>query len=219
MATPKLGTDLFPVDKLESSFRNIETLLIHVGAIWKAHTALAFEDQRLGEWEWSPQYPGMDSPWINVAGALSDLNQGSFVKPQRFEQAGPGGHGKVLHDTGQLKSSIDWSTDMSKNSVKLYATGFPATYAGFHQWGSPPDSSMEVKPIARDTLARQLKTGTGLGKKKALKQLGFLFQVDSMETSITQRPFLGFTDEFEKELRNELLHHVIMPGVEPVEGH
>ena len=217
MAQPTLATELFPLDALEEQFRNIETLLIHVGAIWKAHTALAFEEQRLGEWEWAPQYPTMDAPWINVAGALSDLNKGSFVKPQRFEQAGPGGHGKVLHETGQLKNSIDWSTDTSKKSVRLYATGFPATYAGYHQWGG--DSSMEVKPLARATLARQLKTGTGIGKKDALKKLGFLFQVDAMETSITQRPFLGFTDEFEAELRQELLHHLIMPGVEPVKGH
>jgi len=219
VAQPTLATELFPFDALEEKFRNIETLLIHVGAIWKAHTALAFEEQRLGEWEWAPQYPTMDAPWINVAGALSDLNKGSFVKPQRFEQAGPGMHGKVLHDTGRLKSSIDWSTDTSKKTVNIFATGQAATYAGFHQWGSPPDSVMEVKPIARTTLARQLKTGTGIGKKKALKKLGFLFQVDAMETSITQRPFLGFTDAFGDELRHELTQHMIMPGVEPVKGH
>jgi len=218
VALPEPATELFPFDRLEGQLRNVETLLIHVGSIWKAHTALAFEDQKLGDWEWAPQYPTMDPPWINVAGALSDLNKGSFVKPQRFEQAGPGMHGKVLHETGQLKNSIDWSTDTSKKSVKLYATGFPATYAGYHQWGG--DSSMEVKPLARATLARQLKTGPRTGKKKeALKKLGFLFQVDAMETSITQRPFLGFTDDFEAELRQELLHHMIMPGVEPVKGH
>ena len=191
----------FPFKKIRGRIHDMGELLTKIGATWKAHTALAFHDQRLGDIPWPAQYPNMEGPFVNIAGALSDLNSGGRVKGKRFMRAGPGGSGRVLHETGQLKSSIDFSTNEASKSVSIFATGRPATYAGYHQWGSPPESVMPVSEGARKRLAEQLRTTKKDSlEHQGLRRLGFLFSVDELKTDVVQRPFIGFTDDFVSEV-------------------
>lgn len=200
-------TKLFPFEKLKGKLNRPKDLLDKIGFIWKAYSQKAFDDQALGDYVWPRRYPNMTGnlPFINVAAALSDLNDGNFVRPSRLDR-----RPALRGENSLLMNSINWDVSPQEDSVAVWVTGSIATeYAGYHQWGSPPDSVQPVHSIAKTMLAAQMDAvGEDSTMGQALKRLGFLHNIDELSTQVSHRPFLGITNEFEEELREVIESHL-----------
>src|SRR3990172_5087698 len=88
--------DLRKIDKIRANLkkRGIVILQKLADRFIVSDATRSFSKQVLGNIKWKPRYPGQKPPYINVAGALQDLNQGSAIKARRFQNS------PALMDTG-----------------------------------------------------------------------------------------------------------------------
>lgn len=193
MPQPKLPdpSAIFLIDEQLADLRNPADALTGIGVLLVSVSQLAFQQQRLGTYIWPERYPGQDGPTLNVAGAISDLNTGSFVKQRRLASR------PVLQDVGLLKQSVNLQV-IGTDRVRVGATGPATAYAAKHQLGLI--DTVEIQPLARETLTKQRRKSTG-PMLEALRTLGFIYSVDSITTKIVQRPFVGIPDETAEEIR------------------
>ena len=190
------GREIIDATGLLGRLREPEAAMDAIGSTLSASSQRAFEERRFGEHRWPTRYPKQPAPFLNLAGALSDLNRGGFVKNRRFQRE------PVLRSTQTLFRSITHRV-VGSNRVQVGVLGGPArSYAGLHQEGG--ESKQPVTETARKTLAKQLRRERGT-KKQALRKLGFIFAVSSMETEVHRRPFVGVTPEAENEAREILV--------------
>jgi phage gpG-like protein len=172
--------------RLKAKLKEKRPILKKIGLLIEARSQLAFKEQRLGSYDWPERYPSMGTPFINVAGAASDLRFSDNVKSRRFDRR------PVLEDQGQLKRSVT-TLVVGDDHVVVGTSGTP--YATIHQSGGL--SEMPVTQAMRDNLAKVLKRAKKAKDPRlaALKKLGFLFAVDKLTTRVWQRPFIGITPE------------------------
>lgn len=179
--------------RLLAFLENPVDLLNRIGAHLAGLSQAAFVDERYGTDSWPKQYPGMDDEeFLHVAGILSDLNAGGRIKERRFRRKVP------LHDTGELAGSITHKV-LGKDAVEV---GTTVDYAATHQFGLL--SEQTITKQARRGLYEFLYTPTGKPRKARVKfrdRLGWMFTEDLMITDVAERPFLGMTDEAEKDIR------------------
>ena len=164
--------------------------LERVGALMLAASQKAFEDQAYGPERWPERYEGQDDPFINVAGALSDVLRDRPIKGRRFDRR------PALIDTSMLRGSLTFGVK-GKKSVRVGTTD---PKAAKHLFGLK--SVQAVTDIARKRLVKEYKRFKRLGGSRfqAFKKLGFLHEVSTLDTDIQRRPFLGFFPDLEKQL-------------------
>lgn len=197
---------------LRRAVNNPRRLLKRLGVKLVESSQDAFASQRLGDRFWPEQYPDQPEPFLNVAGAVGDLNRRGRIRDQLFRRRA------ALFDTGSLFRSVKERV-VDDRTVQVGSI-HPA--ASQHQYGGETEQPVtdrtrkalaaemrkyrkKTKEAARihGTSARRLKRlareGTvfsgGVGRAVALEKLGFLFQVDSVTTNINARPFVGITDQ------------------------
>jgi phage gpG-like protein len=195
------------VDRLGSADRPLKQIGIYL--VNQAQDA--FVRQGLGEIEWPERYPNQSEPFVNVAGLVSDFNSGkSEPKANRFDRR------PAAMESGTLAGSITFTVFGDHVSV-----GTNVPYAPLHQYGGK--SRQPVTPEAKARLGKWFeKRGRKAKKERAkartettnplardvakpdplVEKLRFLLTTDELETEVVQRPFLGITDEVEREIRD-----------------
>lgn len=160
-------------------------LLAALGAMVKSEAQAAFQLQRLGDIQWPHRYPNdSSSPFVNVAGVVQDFAEArARPKANRFQRR------PAAVDTGTLQRSIAFM--VTGNAVEIGST---VPYASAHNAGLV--SRQPITESIRDALAKWLKSNSG---KPYRKRLGFLFVTDVLETQVARRPFLGITDQMQRD--------------------
>lgn len=164
--------------------------LRRMGALMQAESQRSFQAQSYGGERWPARYEGQSEPFINVAGALSDVSRGRKIRDRRFDRR------KALIDTGTLRGSMTFRL----KGAKSVSVGSTVPYASKHLFGL--ESRQAVTDIARQTLSkeyRRFKRGGG-SQFEAFKKLGFLHTVRELTTKIQQRPFVGLFPGLQKRL-------------------
>lgn len=177
------------LDAFKRRLDNPSDPLETIGVTLVRQSQAAFDKQAFGAHRWPARYWGRGTPFINVAGALKDLQDAPRVKARRFEKA------PALVDGGQLRNTITWN--VNGDEVEY---GSPRDYAKTHNEGG--QSSIEITPRAIKNLAKWLRTSGG---NKYRERMGFLFQAgDSYDFKVNRRPFLGITDETERDISSQV---------------
>lgn len=217
------------LQRLRRGLQNPRRLLKRIGLVLLARAQRAFSEQRLGDVPWLQRGPSQGEPYINVAGALTDLNEGGQIKERRFQRR------PALVDTGTLRRSLAEGESMSFPDKLTVAVGTTVPYAGVHQKGGQTDP-IPVTVEAKQALAKQLRTGrrrlaaaagrarAGIAaeslaaaieeagvqaqRTQAIAKLAFLFEAEELTIDVPARPFLGITDE-DQESINELIEEEI----------
>lgn len=208
--SPVFDGPLRAVARLRTSLNETEGLMRRVGALGFASSQKAFEEQALGDISWPPRYPGMRDPFINIAGALQDFNEGRRApKPVRFQDR------PALVDEGQrggLWGSISFRTEGPKKAV----WGSAKEYASLHQ----EQGSRSIQPVTetakdgirawlygrsqrmrlRDRSGRKVEGPQSIQKRQYASKLAPLLSRLFWVTKIAWRPFLGITDQLESDV-------------------
>lgn len=197
--TVQSGEDLREVRARAADRKTIGTI---IARILESQSQRAFLEQKLGDEVWPGRYPNMEDPFVNLAAVVNWTNAGGKLV-QRFFDRRP-----ALKGEGHLMQSI---YARSQGDLVLVGAGRP--YAGFHQWGGT--SVQQITPTAKRTIGRFIgmeqkdgkwrkKKGMGSAQRKQREKYWFrlapLLGPDQLETQIAQRPFLGITDENEREM-------------------
>lgn len=196
----KITADDFP--GLKARLEDLRPALTQMGAIMLAASQKSFADQAYGPERWPERYEGQGDPFINVAGSLSDLLRDRKIKDRRFDRR------PALVDTGMLRNSLTFGVK-GKRSVSVGTTDPKAPKHLFGQ-----TSTQLVTDVARKRLTkeyRRLKRQGGT-KFEAVKKLGFLHTVGSLDTNIQQRVFLGFFPDLERDLAGIVEDHIAGEG-------
>lgn len=164
--------------------------LTRVGALMLAASQKAFDDQSYGPERWPERYEGQSEPFINVAGALSDVLRDRQIKGRRFDRR------PALVDVGTLRGSLTFGLK-GKKSVSVGTTDPKAPK---HLFGLK--SVQNVTDVARKRLSKEYRRfkKQGGARFEAFKKLGFLHTVNQLETNIQKRVFLGLFPELETRL-------------------
>ncbi len=187
---------------LKERIEDVRPALKRMGAIMLATSQKAFADQAYGPERWPERYEGQPDPFISVAGALSDLKRDQKIKDRRFDRR------PALVDTGILRNSLTFGVK-GKRSVSVGTTDPKAPKHLFGQ-----TSKQQVTDIARKRLVKEyhrLKRQGG-SRFDAVKKLGFLHTVSTLDTQIQQRVFLGFFPDLEKELAEVVEDYIAGEG-------
>ncbi len=179
----------FSADGLLVRLGETPRLLKVIGAFLVALAQDAFRQRRLGGKTWPTRYASMPDPFINIAAAVRDLNQGGAIKGRRFRRE------PVLMDTGALFRGINFR--VVGNRLLVGFSRPTQGYGSIHQFGG--ESSIPVTQGAREGLTAELRRAEG-EKKEALKRLGFIYSVSSVETDVAERPIFGWTRRANEEI-------------------
>lgn len=181
-----------------------------VGLTLESQSQRAFLEQRLGEWVWPERYPNMDDPFVNLAALVNWTNDGGQIQRRFFDRR------PALMGSGDLTRSIS-----SRISSGVVEVGSALPYAGLHQWGGP--SSQPITEQAKKTIGKYIgeekvdgtwrrKKNLGSNQKKQRETYFYrmkpLLGMTAMTTMVNQRPFLGITDENEREMVSTIEHFV-----------
>ena len=176
--------------ELRSRLEDPRPALRRIGALMLAESQKSFLDQRYGPEQWPERYEGQPDPFVNVAGALSDLNRDRQIKGRRFDRR------PALVDTAALKGSLSFDL-RGKNAVRVGST---IPYAAKQVFGL--NSRQSVTGTARKRLTKEYRRfkKQGGSRFEAIKKLGFLHTVSQLDTSIQARPFIGIFPDLEKRV-------------------
>lgn len=165
-------------------------VLKSIGALMTATSQDAFKKQAYAGERWPERYEGRSDPFINVAGALSDLNRGSPIKSRRFERR------PAAVDTREMFNKISFEL-VGQNAVQ---SGSTALHAPAQVFGLAVRQT--VTAAARNKLTEETRRFKKRGGQKfaAIKKLGFLHVVDELTTQIQARPHIGIYPELEREI-------------------
>ena len=176
-----------PFVRIRGALKDTRPILTAIGAILEAGAQQAFDEQRFGSFRWPGRYPNQSEPFISIAGAVGDFNEGSIApKGRRFDRR------PALRDRGILVGSIR-SQVTSEATVEVGST---VPYAATHQWGLA--STQKFTSAGRKRMARWLLTKKG---KPYMKKLVPLLHHESLDTEVVQRPFLGVTPQMEDDIQ------------------
>jgi phage gpG-like protein len=213
--------------RLGERLRNPGAVMQSAGLMLKRESDRAFDEQRMGEFEWPKRYPGQGEPFVNFAAVLQAANRGQEPNSERFFARTP-----ALRGTGDLQKSVDWA--VSGNEVTV---GSRLGYAGLHQRGG--ESSFEVSDTARRVLRNWAFRGT-TAQRLGVTAASFAAMQDPADTrktrrrlpkamdartrkvfalsylhrwsqKVIRRPFVGLTDRGQNRLR-EMVEHYAATG-------
>ena len=201
-------------------------LMKGIGNILVATAQKAFKEQRLGDINWPARYPKQTAPVINIAGVLQDFLEGKREPPPRRFQNRPAGRDRDL----LLRSLTPGkAVKPHGNIVDIVVPGSVVPYAlavqeGGKKYPSEQKVTQSAKYLLRAWLVRLRKRRDkatkegGIYKKikgqrqkigeavdasfnyKAAQKCAFLLHRDSLVTKQAARPYLGVTDEAEREI-------------------
>ena len=193
------------IDKLRQALKRPQELLEMIGDLVTKDCILAFHNQALGDIEWPERYPGMKTPFINIAGALQDFIDGrSSPKPSRFSPR------PALIDEGArggLLSNLTFRV-IDGHTVRV---GTIKPYAGLHQHGgvSTQTYGADVQERIQKWLFKERKKPGPRGGKYTprkgregyVEKLAHLIHKTSHTQNVIARPFIGITDNAASEIK------------------
>lgn len=180
-----------------------------IGAIMVKESQRSFQLQRLGDIEWPKRYPGMQPPVINIAGALSDFISGrNAPKPNRFQNR------PAVVDEG-MRGGLWGSISFRVTDDLTVNVGSNKQHARLHQEGGVSVQSYgeDTKDRIRNWLFKKRYKALPLTKKTAVPRSGRegyvaklapLLLKNNHVTRVIARPFVGVTDNGEKEIRQSI---------------
>ena len=201
------------VVRVQDSLVNPESILRQIGILILRQAAKAFSSQEFGGVPWLQRYPKQSEPFLNIAGAVTDLSTSTRVKSRRFDRRPAG------IDTGDLKRSLasDSGMSVSGNSVEV---GSNLPYSGrIHAGGTSSilidrQTAANIRTVLEKAGTRYHKQRSEfiakgyhafepppgmIGKDRALFKLSFIISkknpVFNLETETVPRPFLGVTSK------------------------
>lgn len=191
-----------------------EGMLRKIGAFMVSASNRSFDEQRLGTIDWSPRYPSQVSYKLNVAGIVSDFTRGKTPPARRFVDR------PAAVDTRVMRNSVS-STHNGRDRVET-GTTLPYAPIQFHggvsvqpvtdttkanmiKWLLKGRRSRKAAPV---TVPRTMKEYhkvsreiMSAGNPYAPKLIGILRpNVRTHDTEVISRPFIGITDQVEREI-------------------
>lgn len=196
--TKKLTITAKDVPGLRERLEDPRPVLISLGALMLAKSQASFEDQSYGGQRWPERYEGSPEPFVNVAGALSDLNRNRQIKSRRFDRRPAG------IDVGTMRNALSFELK-GKRAVTVGST---APHAAQQVFGL--ESVQKVTDVARDRLTKEYRRykKQGGSRFQAIKKLGFLHSVSELRTEIQERPHIGLYPDLERELVSEVEEYI-----------
>lgn len=140
--------------RLRRQLNNPTPLMRQLGALMVAESGRAFDESRLGEYEWPKRYPNMGDGdnFVNIAGIVQDFADGKTPPLRRFQSRPP------LLDTGWLRRTMkDTAKSMTILGRYDVEVGSNDPRANRHQWGGQDEQF--VTDTVRDNLAGFLRGG------------------------------------------------------------
>lgn len=199
-------------ENLRARVKDTATLGRIIGRILESQSQRAFLEQRLGDLQWPERYPSQDDPFVNVAALVNWTNSGGTVLPRFFDRR------PALMGEGTLSKSI-----AARTSGKVVEVGSALSYAGLHQWGG--SSSQPITQGAKKTIGAFIgeeekggvfKRKARLGSRQKANREKYFFKLypllsrDELTTEVNQRPFLGITEENERDMVEDIEEWVAM---------
>lgn len=183
-------------------------LLNQIGLLGVETSQQAFRDQKLGDIQWDPRYPGQEEPKFNIAGALSDFKRGAKApKPNRFQDR-PAAVDEGLR--GGIWGSLSWRVDGSRvvwGSSKPYA---PLVQNGgvstIHYDQSTKDRMADWLYTSKRGPERTLRGGTVKTLKGKTPRAAYakyirpLLAKNTHKQRVIARPFVGITETLERDV-------------------
>lgn len=172
-----------------------EGLMTRWGALMVESSQRAFVDQRFGDYEWPPRYPGMEPPFLNIAGAIADFASGrTKPKPNRFQDR------PALVDEG-MRGGLWGSISFNVPSPHDVEVGSPKDYAKLQNDGG--ESEVKIDQGAFDRAKEWLFHSrapfyTKKGKDPYVQKIWpamvrWRMTGENFHQQVAARPFLGVT--------------------------
>lgn len=160
-----------------------------LGAFLVSESQKAFDEQRLGEYQWPQRYPGQRDPFVNSAAVLERANVGAEPTDDDFQP-----RPALIGHTGDLKRRVAFSV----SGDDLLTVGNNLPYASLHQFGG--ETSFPVNETARTTLIGWCATaGRNHPARSKIRLLAYLH---NWSQTIIQRPFIGVTPQAALDMRD-----------------
>lgn len=171
---------------LQNRLDDFSPILEKVRTLFAESAGLAFRSQSFDGQAWPARYQFQGSPFINVAGAISDLSKGTSVKANRFERRPAG------VDTGSLRNAaVNPAVILGPNGTIEVKVIHPRASL-INEGGI---SSQTITDITRQNLAVWLAQN-----KEYRSKLRFAFKRDVLDTQVMARPFLSSSPAIEEDL-------------------
>lgn len=140
--------------RIKRQIANPEPLLRVLGGLMVSQSGRAFDESRLGEYEWPKRYPakGDGDSFVNTAGLVQDLSEGKTPKKHRFQSRPP------LIDTGWARRTVaDKARSMRLLGTYTVEVGTTDPKLAKHQWGGK--SEQFITDSVRENLSEWLRGG------------------------------------------------------------
>lgn len=178
-----IGGSSDPPPKLDALMDAVGTILLD--------TSIEAFDKR--EWDGSPwprRYPNQNPFVVNVAGLVSDMENGPTDRDRRNP-------GTVMQDTGNLLGSLTFRV-LNSTSVEM---GTTVEYASRLQQGTP--SSQAITETVKDNLETWLNNQDD--PEELGDAVGWLFNVDQLVTTPHPRQFVPTQGTLPKQTLEDIV--------------
>lgn len=184
--------------KLRREIDSTGPLMKKIGARMLAESQDAFKEQRLGEFRWPEKYPSQEEPFINVAGALQDFNDGrTSPRPVQFRRT------PALILSGDMLRSLSYQvlspTEVEEGTNRKGPAGEP--YPSTQQQGGK--SVVRMNDIGVENAKKWLFTSKGKPRKGRIEyaqKMAHALRTKIYAVRVISRPFVGFTDGLVRDI-------------------
>jgi phage gpG-like protein len=199
------GAQLKAVISLQKQLDNPQALMKKLGAMVLGASVDSFKKQALGEFKWKPRYPGQSEPKLNIAGAISDFQNGRFApKPIRFVDR------PALIDEG-FRGGLAGSMTYKALDQTSFQVGTNKPYAPKQFYGgvSRQPITNTVKDGIRKFLYKKGDKKKGYTKKGEpyAPKLEPLLRKKVYSIMVGSRPFVGIFSELWHDILNAVQEH------------
>lgn len=184
--------------KIQRDLDDTGPLMKKLGVRMLAESQEAFKEQRLGDFRWPEKYPSQEEPFINVAGALEDFNDGRTApQPRQFRRR------PALVGSGDMMNSLSYEvlspTEVQEGTNKKGKNG--ESYPAKQQSGGK--SVVRLTDDAVQKAKGWLFTKFGKVKKGKLEyaqKMAHALRTKIYVVRIIARPFVGFTENLIRDI-------------------
>lgn len=184
--------------KVQRELDDTGPLMKKLGIRMLAESQEAFKEQRLGDFRWPEKYPTQEEPFINIAGALEDFNDGrSAPQPRQFRRR------PALVSSGDMLNSLSYEvlgpTEVQEGTNKKSKTG--ESYPAKQQAGGK--SRIDLTDTGVEKAKAWLFTKYGKvrkGKLEFAQKLAHSIRTKIYVVRIYARPFVGFTENLVRDI-------------------